>query len=229
MHRTLVRDVMSTEVTAVGAATPFKHLVTVLRSKHADAVLVVDPAGRPEGIITPADLIIRETDPQGAGPRGAGPRGCPDESGDRRKATGAIAAELMSAPPVTVFPHTTVTEAAQVMRRHAIAQLPVIEPATGRMVGLMTRSDALNAYLRRDDDIQEEIRREILGGEFATDTADVTVTTICGVVRLNGHVRRHDVVSRLVCAVREVEGVVRVEEHLRCRGDDRFPVPPLAW
>ena len=225
MHRTLVRDVMSTEVTSVGASTPFKHLVTVLRSRHADAVLVVDPAGRPEGIITPADLIIKETDPQGSGPRSTGPYG----SRDRRKATGAIAAELMSAPPITVFPHTTVTEAAQVMRRHAMAQLPVIETATGRMVGLITRSDALNAYLRRDDDIQEEIRREILGGAFARDAADVTATTICGVVTLNGHVHRREAVSRMVYAAQGVEGVVRVEEHLSCRGDDRFPVPPLAW
>ncbi len=225
MHRTLVRDVMSTEVPAVGAATTFKHLVTILRSRHMNAVVVLDPVGRPEGIITAADLIIKETDPQGSGPRGAGPY----RGRERRKAIGAIAAELMSAPPVTVFPHTTVTEAAQVMHRHAIAQLPVIEPATGRMIGIITRSDALNAYLRRDDDIQEEIRREILCGEFARDAADVTVTAVGGVVTLNGHVLRRSVVPRLVSAVREVEGVVRVEEHLRCRTDDRFPVPPLAW
>ncbi len=225
MHRTLVREVMSTEVPAVGAATPFKHLVTVLRSRHVNAVLVVDPAGRPQGIITPADLIIKETDPQGHGSRTAGPY----PGRERRKATGAIAAELMSAPPVTVFPHTTVTEAARVMCRDAIAQLPVIAPATGRMVGIITRSDALNAYLRRDDDIQEEIRREILCGEFSSDSGDVTVTTICGIVTLNGHVRRRSAVPRLMHAVQDVEGVVRVEEHLSCRGDDRFPVPPLAW
>ncbi len=225
MHRTLVRDVMSTDVAAVSAATPFKHLVTVLRSKHVNAVLVVDPAGRPEGIITPADLIIKETDPQGRGSATVGPY----RGSERRKATGAIASEIMSAPTVTVFPHTTVTEAAQVMRRHAIAQLPVITPSTGRMVGIVTRFDVLNAYLRRDDDIQEEVRREIVCGEFGRDAADVTVTTVCGVVTLNGHIRRRSAVPRLVHAVQGVEGVVQVEEHLSCRGDDRFPVPPLAW
>ena len=225
MHRTLVRDVMSTEVPAVGAATPFKHLVNVLRTRHVNAVLVVDPQGRPEGIITPADLIIKESDPEGSGPQASGP----DQGRERRKATGAIAAELMSAPTLTVFPHTTVTEAAQVMRRHAIAQLPVIAPSTGMIVGIITRSDVLNAYLRRDDDIQEEITREILHGEFSRDASDVTVTTIWGVVTLNGHVRQRSAVARLVHAVQEVEGVVRVEEHLSCRADDRFPVPPLAW
>ncbi len=225
MHRTLVRDVMSADVTSVGAATPFRYLVSVLRSRHVSAVLVVDQAGRPEGIVTPADLITKETDPRGDDPRSVGPAG----SMGRRNAVGAVAAELMSAPPVTVFPHTTVTAAAQVMRRHAIAQLPVIEPATGRIVGLITRSDALNAYLRRDDDIQEEIRSEILCGAFAKDAADVTATTISGVVTLNGHVRRRSAVPRMVHAVREVEGVVRVSEHLGCRDEDRFPVPPLAW
>jgi CBS domain-containing protein len=223
MHRTLVRDVMSIEVPAVGAATPFKHLVKVLRTRQVNAVLVVGPQGRPEGIITSADLIIKDL--EGRGPQAADP----DQGRERRKATGAIAAELMSAPAVTVFPHTTVTEAAQVMHRHAIAQLPVAAPSTGMIVGIVTRSDVLNAYLRRDDDIQEEITKEILRGEFSRDAADVTVTTIWGVVTLNGHVRQRSAVARLVHAVQEVEGVVRVEEHLSCRADDRFPVPPLAW
>ncbi len=227
MHRTLVRDVMGTDVPAVSAATPFKELVTVLRRKHANAVVVMSTAdpGRPVGIITPADLIIKETDPQGSGRQVAGPF----HGSEHRKATGAVAAEIMSAPTITVFPHTTVTEAAQVMRRHLVAQLPVIAPSTGRMVGIVTRFDVLSAYLRPDGDIQEEITKEIVCGEFAADTADVTVATVNGVVTLNGHVRSRGVAARLVRAAAEVEGVVRVEEHLSCRSDDRFPAPPLAW
>lgn len=228
MHRTLVRDVMGTDVPAVSAATPFKELVTVLRARHANAVVVLgtdDSAGRPVGIITPADLIIKETDPEGHEPWAAGPyRGC-----EHRKATGAVAAEIMSAPTITVFPHTTVTEAARVMRRHMIAQLPVIAPPTGRVVGIVTRFDVLSAYLRADDEIQEEITREIVHGELAADATDVTVTTVNGVVTLNGLVRSRGAAPRLVHAASEVEGVVSVHDHLSCRGDDRFPVPPLAW
>src|SRR5512135_2401502 len=146
MHRTLVRDVMGTDVPAVTAATPFKELVIVLRAKHAKAVVVMgtdDSAGRPVGIITPADLIIKETDPEGRGLQVAGPY----RGSEHRKATGAVAAEIMSAPTITVFPHTTVTEAARVMRRHMIAQLPVIAPPSGQVVGIVTRFDVLGAYL----------------------------------------------------------------------------------
>jgi CBS domain-containing protein len=225
MRRSLVRDVMNTDVVTVPAATPFMRLVEVVRHNRVGAIVVVDHAGCPHGIVTPADLIVKETDPHGQG--GPGPGSYHDR--ERRKATAATAGELMSAPPVTAFPHTTVAEAAQVMRRHAIAQLPVIESATGRLVGLISMSDALNAYLRRDDDIQEEISREIIRGEFVTDAASVTVRTLAGVVTLDGRVRRRGAVPRLVHAVQEVEGVVRVEEHLGCPADDLFPVPPLAW
>jgi CBS domain-containing protein len=227
MHKTLVQDVMTTDVPAVGPGTPFKHVVAVLRERRVSAVLVLDAARRPVGIITAADLIIKETDSCGCGQRMPGHHHA--GGSDRKKAIAATAAELMSAPPVTVFPHATVIDAAQVMRRHRIAQLPVIEPATGLVAGLVTMSDALDGYLRRDDDINEEIRRDVICGEFAADAADVTVGTVAGVVTLSGHVRRRSVVPHLVGAVQQVEGVVRVTEHLSSRADDRFPVPPLAW
>jgi CBS domain-containing protein len=228
MHSTLVRDVMGTDVPVVSPATPFKELVTVLRARRANAVVVMgtdDSAGQPVGIITPADLIIKRTDPEGRGLQAARP--CPVS--ERRKATGTVAGEMMSAPTITVFPHTTVAEAARVMRRHVIAQLPVIAPSSGQVVGIVTRFDVLGAYLRADDEIQEEITKEIVCGEFAADAADVTVTTVSGVVTLTGQVRSRGAVPRLIHAAKQVEGVVTVQDHLSCRGDDRFPVPPLAW
>ncbi|MGE5292045.1 MAG: CBS domain-containing protein [Micromonosporaceae bacterium] len=225
MHKTLVRDVMSTDVPAVEPCTPFKRLVALLRGNHIRALLVVDAARRPQGVITAADLIVKETDPCGAGQPARGPA-CGSE---HRKAIGATAADLMSAPAITVFPDARVTDAAQVMRRHRVAQLPVIEPANGQIAGLVTMSDVLDTYLRRDDDIQEEIWRDIIRGEFAAEAAGVTVSARAGIVTLNGHVRRQEVVPHLVRAVRRVEGVVGVEQRLSSWEDTRFPVPPLAW
>ena len=109
MHKTLARDVMSTDVPVTHPAAPFKHLVALLRNRQTDAVVVIDQARRPLGIVTAADLIIKETDPQGYGPRAHDPY----RGRDRKKATGAVAAEVMSAPPITAFPQTTVIEAAQ--------------------------------------------------------------------------------------------------------------------
>jgi CBS domain-containing protein len=225
MHKTLVRDVMSTDVPTVGAGTPFKRLVALLRGNQARAVFVVDGARRPQGVITAADLIVKETDPCGVGIPVSGPY----SASDHRKAIAATAAELMSAPPITVFPDAAVTDAALVMRRHRIAQLPVIEPATGRVMGLVSMSDALDAYLRRDDDIKYEIRRDIICGEFAADAVSVTVSVLAGIVTLSGHVRRDGVISPLLRAVQRVEGVVGVEGHLSSLPDERYPVPPLAW
>lgn len=225
MHKTLVRDVMSTDVPAVEPSTSFKRLVALLRGNHLRALLVVDAARRPQGMITAGDLIIKETDPCGSGQPVRGLAG----GSEHRKAIGSTAADLMSAPAITVFPDAQITDAAQVMRRHRVAQLPVIEPANGRIAGLVTMSDALDVYLRRDDDIQEEIRRDIIRGEFAADAAGVTVSTRAGVVTLNGHVRRQGVIPHLVRAVRRVEGVTGVEQHLSSWEEDRFPVPPLAW
>lgn len=51
----------------------------------------------------------------------------------------------MTETPLTVSPSTTVEEAAQLMLKHQISGLPVLE--NGQLVGIITASDILKAFL----------------------------------------------------------------------------------
>lgn len=79
------------------------------------------------------------------------------------------AAELMTVPPVTVSPATTVQEAARAMCRHDVNQLPVTDGLTGRLVGIVSRADLLGVYTRPDADIQGDIVTEVFADRFRLD------------------------------------------------------------
>jgi CBS domain-containing protein len=51
---------------------------------------------------------------------------------------------LISRPPVTIAQHDTVERAAELMARHAIHSLPVVDPA-GHLVGILTTTDIISA------------------------------------------------------------------------------------
>lgn len=53
--------------------------------------------------------------------------------------------DVMTAPPVTVVPETTVAAAAALLRRHGVSALPVVEE--GRLVGIATTSDLLGVLI----------------------------------------------------------------------------------
>jgi CBS domain-containing protein len=54
--------------------------------------------------------------------------------------------EIMTRDPLTVFPQTSLTDAAKLMLHHKIGGLPVLE---GNMVvGIITESDIFRAYVR---------------------------------------------------------------------------------
>jgi CBS domain-containing protein len=59
------------------------------------------------------------------------------------------AADIMTAPVLTVQPDTEVTSAAQVMSEHAITSLPVLD-ADGRIVGIVSEADIITDRLPHD-------------------------------------------------------------------------------
>jgi acetoin utilization protein AcuB len=63
----------------------------------------------------------------------------------------------MSEKPITVTPATTLEAAAQIMLKRKIGGLPVVEK--GRLVGMITRSDILQAFLEVMGALEETSRR----------------------------------------------------------------------
>ena len=59
----LVRDVMTTEVVTVEPWTPFTEIVTQLAEHRISAAPVLDPEGNVLGVVTEADLLLKQEHP----------------------------------------------------------------------------------------------------------------------------------------------------------------------
>ena len=135
----------------------------------------------------------------------------------------------MTAPAVTVAPQATVEQAARLMRRHRVGRLPVMSPLTGRLAGIVTRSDLLRVYRRPGEEIRAEIETEVLPRVRGADPRRLAISVHDGVVSISGRVEARSAVARLVRAVLAVEGVVGVDERPGFDLDDRYPPVPVTF
>ena len=119
----LVRDIMSKDVKVVNNETTVKEVVATMTKFDKDAILVVQ-SGRPTGIITVKDVLVRAIE-----------AGIPLQS--------IIARMVYTNPLVTIDELATVEEAAQLMKRWRIKHLPVTK--NERLVGMVTDSDIVFA------------------------------------------------------------------------------------
>jgi CBS domain-containing protein len=216
MH-SLVKDLMTTQVVTVGPATPFKEIVACLAEHRVSALPVVDDDGLVLGVVSEADLLLKEEFPD------------PDQDiqlfwtrrrrQERAKAAGSTARDLMTVAVVSISPEATVPEAARRMHTAKVKRLPVVGER-GRLLGIVSRADLLKVFNRPDHDIRREIIDEVIVGEFSMDPSRFFITVHDGLVVLEGRVERLSLLPWVVRAVRGVEGVVRVENRLAYDVDD---------
>ncbi|MFF3763940.1 CBS domain-containing protein [Streptomyces sp. NPDC001922] len=205
----IVRDVMTLTVVAVGRDAPFKEIVRTMEQWKVSALPVLEGEGRVIGVVSEADLLpkeeFRDRDP--------GRREQLDRWDDLAKAGAADAEELMSTPAVSVHENATLAQAARIMAVKDVKRLPVVDDE-GMLRGIVSRSDLLKVFLRKDEDIEEEVRRTVISYLFPALTSHVRVRVEEGVVTLSGRIPDTSLVSVAARLVRAVEGVVDVECHL---------------
>jgi CBS domain-containing protein len=225
--KTKVQDLMSREVVAVDEPTPFKEIVELLARHRVSAVPVLDAAGHVTGVVSEADLLLKEEHPEAGldAPRFERRR----QRVERAKAAGAVASELMTSPAVTIGLLATVDEAARLMHAAGVKRLPVVDPATGALVGIVTRGDLLRVFIRPDEEIRREVVGQVILREFMMDPATYLVQVADGVVSLQGTCERRSLIPLLVRAIHGVEGVVRVDNRLGYDLDDRDLTMPGPW
>jgi CBS domain-containing protein len=227
MMKTKVQDVMTREVVAVGESTPFKEIVDLLARNRISAVPVLDESEHVAGVVSEADLLLKQEWPEGE-------LGAPwfefrRHRVERAKAAGAVAGQLMTSPAITIGPLATVNEAARVMHGAGVKRLPVVDPGTGRLAGIVTRGDLLRVFTRPDDEIWREVIDQVILREFMMDPARFVVHVKDGAVVLQGTCERRGLIAPLVRAIHGVEGVVRVENRLAYDVDDRKLTMPGPW
>jgi CBS domain-containing protein len=212
-----VRQVMMIQVVAVREDVPYKEIVQVLDRFNVSAVPVLDKHRKVIGVVSEADLMARVefVDDASQAPLFERRR----RRTARKKAAGETARELMSVPAVTIGPEASVIAAARLMDDERVKRLPVVNE-DGVLIGIVSRRDVLSAYLRRDDDIREEIRRDVLGRVLGLHEPQVCVSVTRGVATLHGAVGCRSVAQIAARLVHGVPGVVDVIDDLTFEYDD---------
>ena len=148
-----VADIMDTDTPTVTPEDTVEAVLRIMRENELPGVPVVNSGGRCVGIITEADLIMTGEDADLHLPHYFELFGgfvfleSLGHFEERlRKATAALARDLMTEDPVTIGPDATVQEAARKISRSKHNRLPVVEH--GRLVGVVTRVDVLEALTR---------------------------------------------------------------------------------
>lgn len=219
-----VGSVMTRDVEAVQPDTPYKEIVGRMRARGISALPVIDAGRHVVGVVSEADLMLKEEKPDHLG----GPLVQPH--GDIAKAIARNARALMTSPAVVIGAEATLTEATRLMHRRQVKRLPVVD-ADGRLAGIVSRADVLSAFARSDESIATEVRQDVLLQTLSIDPASITVSVDEGVVLLGGELETRSLCRIVDRLVHGVEGVVGVNNRLRWRLDDthlRSQPPPLA-
>ena len=221
----IIKDVMTTDVVTVHSTTPYKEIVRLLEVSGVSAIPVIDDADRLVGIISEADLLLKEEH--------QGEKHHRFERAHRRveheKAEGTLAWQVMSAPVVTTSPAESIPAAARVMHEHQVKRLPVVD-GSGALVGIVSRGDLLSVFMRPDEEIRREVVHDVIERKLVLtpEESHVQVRVDGGVVQLEGYIDRKTMVEILVSLVQGVEGVVGVKNGLSYRRDDTHIRPYLG-
>ncbi|MDG6915382.1 MAG: CBS domain-containing protein [Nitrososphaerota archaeon] len=115
-----VKDIMVTDVHAVGVGTSVKETAAIMAREGHGCVIVVD-RGIAVGIVTERD-IVRKVTGEGVDP------------------SRVRVQDIMSTPLITVSPSATVLEAAEMMSEYEVRRTVVVDDE-GRLVGLLAAGD----------------------------------------------------------------------------------------
>ncbi|MGW5419400.1 CBS domain-containing protein [Streptomyces sp. NPDC003943] len=190
-HRS-VADLMTPTSVSVRPDASLRDVALLLDEFDVSAVCVVDEANHPLGVVSERDLVRRQANDGG----------------------GNTAGELMTSPAVVARSEWSVVRAVRVMDRHGVKRLPVVDEE-GAVLGVLSRSDLVQLFLRRDRAIQEEIVEDVLTRTLRLSPSAVNVEVADGVVTLSGVLPRRGLMPVVMRLCGSVDGVVGVVDRLR--------------
>jgi CBS domain-containing protein len=206
-----IRDVMVRTVVTVTPRTSLKDVAQSLVDHRISGVPVVDPEGAVLGVVSEADLLMKEGGADAIRHRSlARVRGESKESQAQiAKVAATTAGEAMTAPAITIGPDRSIPEAAAVMTARRINRLPVVED--GRLVGIVSRADLVRAFIRSDEELARTIREDVLLRVLWLDPALFTVEVEDGVASVGGSVERRSTTQMIERCIGLVPGIVGVD------------------
>jgi CBS domain-containing protein len=204
-----IRDLMTTDVLTIGPETPLKEAARRMLEAGISGLPVTNGDDDLVGIITEADFVATEADrrvTQRAGLLRLLRRDLRIPSQER------LVGDVMTSEVKVVDPESDHAEAARLMLREGVKRLPVV--ADGRLIGLVSRTDILKAYVRSDEEIIDEIRGHVMRDVLWIDPRRVSIECVDGNVALDGHLETKSDASLLVELTKRLDGVISVKDYL---------------
>lgn len=206
----LVGDVMDASAASVSGDSAFMAIARTLTDAGVGSLPVTDAEGRVMGVVSESDLLAK------AAVEATGHRpGVTGELARRRlneSARAYTAEDLMTAPAITVFPESTVAEAAWLAALSRLKRVPVTD-RDGHLVGVVRRNTLLASLVRDDEGIREEIESRILTEEFPGTRPAIEIVVRNGTVDVWGRMEPADA-RRLLDRIEGIADVTAVVDHL---------------
>ena len=213
-----VQEIMTREVVTIGPEAELRDVARVLVETGISGLPVYGARRELLGIVSEGDVLVKEGGPRETDRSLIGRLRRTEET-TARKARALTVRDAMTVPVETISPHASVAEAARRMSDLGIQRLPVVRD--DQLVGIVSRSDLVRAFVRSDDEIRLEIREELLRRTLWLEAPDaVRVEVERGAVRLRGQVETETDAAVLTKLVARVPGVVSVDADLHWNLED---------
>lgn len=207
-----VKEIMTRDVVTIGPEADLRDVARILVDSGISGIPVCGARRELLGVISEGDIVLKEGGPTKSRRRFG------RTAGSDRKADATKVGDAMTSPVVTISPSASVAEAARTMAELGIKRLPVVR--NGALVGIVSRTDLVRAFVRSDADIRREIREDVLVGTLWLEVPEVIgVDVDRGAVRLTGQLESSLVAELLPRLVSRVPGVVSVESELVARAE----------
>jgi CBS domain-containing protein len=222
-----VDDAMTRTVVSVRPELPLKDVARLLVGHGISGLPVVDQQNRVVGVVSEADLLVKETGPAAVEHRRLERiRGASrDTKTSLAKAHATTAGEAMTSPALTIDRRATLHAAATLMVGRGINRLPVTED--GVLVGIITRADLVRAFVRSDEELAETIRQEIVLGAMSLDPVLFDISVTGGIAKVRGRVDRRSDAELLERLIRTVPGIVSTDVDVSWVADGDQPDIPV--
>ncbi|MET9182940.1 CBS domain-containing protein [Kitasatospora aureofaciens] len=205
--RTRVRDCMSRAAVAVTPRTDFATMSAVLIASRRGITPVVGADGTVAGVVAASDLLVAHA----------------AEDPDRE----LLARDLMTSPAVTVTEDMSVTEAVALVAEHSLHHLPVVD-ADGRLTGLLSTHDLLDALRREDEAVRSEAFALALTPGSGVVPASLHIRCERGLLSITGRTRTRGDAATLCLQLARIDGLRALADHLSWDLDDIDPGPPVT-
>ena len=181
-----VEQIMTRDVLTIGPEAEVREVARIFVEHGISGLPVCGARREVLGVVSEGDILFKEQGPAER-ERPLWSRLGGKSATETRKALAIKVLDAMTSPAITVSPYCSVAEAARLMSEHGVNRLPVIKGDD--LVGIVTRTDLVKAFIRSDEEIREEIKEDLLRRTFWLEVPEVVVVEVTrGAVRLTGKV-----------------------------------------